>query len=169
VVSVGGGAGILLSDQVTLKGMTLAQFAPETKEKMKKLIEKDLKTDLPEVKNKILSNMGSNPVDLLGNCRDERLLEAIRIVDQDPNTDVIMAAIYLQVPLLSEYLPERLVELKQELTKPLIVSPRGFSEYVDRCRTFMADRKLHTYTVPMIKPLGIAIDIWKKYKINFLD
>lgn len=169
VVSVGGGAGILLSDQVTLKGMTLAQFSPETKKKMKKLIEKDLKTDLPEVKNKILGNMGSNPVDLLGNCRDERLLEAIRIVDQDPNTDVIMAAIYLQVPLLSEYLPERLVELKQELTKPLIVSPRGFSEYVDRCRTFMADRKLHTYTVPMIKPLGIAIDIWKKYKINFLD
>ncbi len=53
---------------------------------------------------------------------------------------MIIAAIYLQVPLLSEYLPERLVELKQELTKPLIVSPRGFSEYVDRCRSFMADK-----------------------------
>jgi len=169
VVSVGGGAGILLSDQVTQEGMTLAQFAPATKEKIKNLIEKDLKPGQPAVKDKILSNAGSNPIDLLGNCPDDRLLEAIRIVDQDPNTDVVMAAIYLQVPLLSEYLPERLVELKQELTKPLIVSPRGFSEYVDRCRTFMADRKLHTYTVPMIKPLRIALDIWKKYKMNFLD
>ena len=169
VVSVGGGAGILLSDQVTQEGMTLAQFAPATKEKIKNLIEKDLKPGQPAVKDKILSNAGSNPIDLLGNCPDERLLEAIRIVDQDPNTDVVMAAIYLQVPLLSEYLPERLVELKQELTKPLIVSPRGFSEYVDRCRTFMADRKLPTYTVPMIKPLRIALDIWKKYKMNFLD
>ncbi|WP_320043413.1 acetate--CoA ligase family protein [uncultured Desulfobacter sp.] len=169
VISVGGGAGILLADQVTQEGMVLAKFTCETKQKLKKLIERDLKPDLSAVKDKILSNLGGNPIDLLGNCRDERLLEAIKIVDQDPNTDVIIAAIYLQVPLLSEYLPERLVELKQELTKPLIVSPRGFSEYVDRCRTFMADKKLHTYTVPMIKPLRIALEIWKKYKINFLD
>lgn len=169
VVSIGGGAGILLADQVTENKMTLAEFTPETRQKIKELIEKDLKPDQLVLKDKILSNVGSNPVDLFGNCRDERLLEAIRIVDQDPNTDVILAAIYLQVPLLSEYLPERLVELKQELTKPLIISPRGFSEYVDRCRTFMADRKLHTYTVPMIKPLCIALDIWKKYKMNFLD
>ncbi|MCG8551829.1 MAG: acetate--CoA ligase family protein, partial [Desulfobacterales bacterium] len=169
VVSVGGGAGILLADQVTQEGMTLAQFTDETKEKIKKLVEKDIKPDQSAVKDKILSNLGGNPIDLLGNCRDDRLLEAIKIVDQDPNTDVIIAAIYLQVPLLSEYLPERLVELKQELTKPLIVSPRGFSEYVDRCRSFMADKKLHTYTVPMIKPLCIALEIWKKYKINFLD
>ncbi len=169
VVSVGGGAGILLADQVTEEGMTLAEFSPETKAGIQALIEKDLTQGQLAVKNNILSNVGSNPIDLFGNCRDDRLLEAIRIVDKDPNTDVIMAAIYLQVPLLSEYLPERLVELKQELTKPLIISPRGFSEYVDRCRTFMADRKLHTYTVPMIKPLCIALDIWKKYKMNFLD
>ena len=80
-----------------------------------------------------------------------------------------VAAIYLQVPLLSEYLPERLVELKEELTKPLIISPRGFSEYVGRCRKYMADKNLHTYTVPMIKPLSIAIKIWQKYGHSFLE
>ncbi|WP_321491461.1 acetate--CoA ligase family protein [uncultured Desulfobacter sp.] len=169
VVSVGGGAGILLADQITENRMALSQFAPETRQKLKNLIEKDLKPDQLAVKDKILGNAGSNPIDLLGNCRDERLLEAIKIVDQDPNTDVIIAAVYLQVPLLSEYLPERLVELKQELAKPLIISPRGFSQYVDHCRSFMADRKLHTYTVPMIKPLCIALDIWKKYNMNFYD
>ncbi|MBU1193646.1 MAG: acetate--CoA ligase family protein [Proteobacteria bacterium] len=169
VVSVGGGAGILISDQVTEEGMTLAEFAPETRTRMHDLFLKDLKPDQKAVQEKILENVGNNPIDLLGNCRDDRLLEAIRIVDQDPNTDVIIAAIYLQVPLLSEYLPERLVELKQELTKPLIISPRGFSPYVDRCRTYMADKKLHTYTVPMMKPLRMAMNIWKRYDTSFYD
>lgn len=168
VVSVGGGAGILLADQVTEEGMTLSEFAPGTKQQMQQLIEKDLKPEQLAIKDKVLKNVGNNPIDLFGNCGDDRLLESLRIVDQDPNTDVIIAAIYLQVPLLSEYLPERLVELNQEMTKPLIISPRGFSEYVDRCRTYMAQKKLHTYTVPMIKPLRIALSIWKKYDISFL-
>ncbi len=168
VVSVGGGAGILLADQVTEEGMTLAEFAPETKQRMQDLIAKDLKPEQVAIKDKILNNVGNNPIDLFGNCKDDRLLESIRIVDQDPNTDVIIAAIYLQVPLLSEYLPERLLELKQEMSKPLIISPRGFSDYVNRCRTYMADKKLHTYTVPMMKPLRIALNIWSKYKTDFL-
>ncbi len=169
VVSVGGGAGILLADQVTEEGMSLAEFAPETRKRMKALIEKNLKPEQQRHSETILRNVGNNPIDLFGNCDDERLLESIRIIDKDPNTDVIVAAIYLQVPLLSEYLPERLVELKEELTKPLIISPRGFSEYVDRCRAYMADKKLHTYTVPMMKPLSIAIEIWKKYGHSFLE
>ncbi len=169
VISVGGGAGILLADQVTEEGMTLAQFAPETKKRMQDLIEKGLKPDQKSIKDKILKNVGNNPIDLFGNCDDDRLLESIRIIDQDPNTDVIIAAIYLQVPLLSEYLPERLIELKQELTKPLIISPRGFSAYVDRCRSYMSEKKLHTYTVPMMKPLRIALNIWKKYDTSFLE
>ncbi len=168
VVSVGGGAGILLADQVTEEGMSLAEFAPETRKRMKALIEKNLKPEQQSHRETILRNVGNNPIDLFGNCNDERLLESIRIIDKDPNTDVIVAAIYLQVPLLSEYLPERLVELKEELTKSLIISPRGFSAYVDRCRTYMADKKLHTYTVPMMKPLSIAIEIWKKYGHSFL-
>ncbi len=168
VVSVGGGAGILLADQVTEEGMTLAEFAPETRKRMQDLIEKDFKPEQKAISDKLLKNVGNNPIDLFGNCGDERLLESIRIVDKDPHTDVIIAAIYLQVPLLSEYLPERLVELKEELTKPLIISPRGFSPYVDRCRTYMAEKKLHTYTVPMMKPLRIALDIWKTYGQSFM-
>lgn len=169
VISVGGGAGILLADQVTEEGMSLTEFAPETRKRMKALIEKNLKPEQQSHSETILRNVGNTPIDLLGNCNDERLLESIRIIDKDPNTDVIVAAIYLQVPLLSKYLPERLVELKKELTKPLIISPSGFSDYVNRCRTYMADKKLHTYTVPMMKPLSIAIEIWKKYGHSFLE
>lgn len=169
VISVGGGAAILIADQVTEEGMTLAAFAPETKKRMQALIGKTLKPEQMAMRDTILKNVGNNPIDLFGNCNDDRLLESIRIVDDDPNTDVIIVAIYLQVPLLSEYLPERLVELKTELKKPLIISPRGFSAYVHRCRTYMASEKLRTYTVPMIKPLSIALAIWEKYDCSFLD
>lgn len=64
---------------------------------------------------------------------------------------------------------DAIVELKEELTKALIISPRGFSEYVDRCRDYMTDKKFHTYTVPMMKPLSIVIKIWKKYGHSFLE
>ena len=33
----------------------------------------------------------------------------------------------------------------------------------------MAKKQLHTYTVPMMKPLSIAIEIWKKYGHSFLE
>ncbi len=169
VISVGGGAGILIADQVTEEGMRLAQFSYETKAQLKELIGKNLNLDSHSQKESILKNVGNNPIDLFGNCNDERLLEAMKIIDKDPNTDVIIAAIYLQVPLLSEYLPERLVELNNELAKPLVVSPRGFSNYVERCRTYMASKKLRTYTVPMMKPLSIALKIWKKYGRSFME
>lgn len=169
VISVGGGAAILIADQITEEGMHLATFAPETREALKELMKKDIKPDQLKNSEKLLKNVGNNPIDLLGDCDDDRLLETIRIVDRDPNTDLTIAAIYLQVPLLSEYFTERLVELKAELTKPLIVSARGFSEYVSRAREYLSEKALHTYTIPMIKPIYIAQQIWKRYGVSFIE
>ncbi|VTR65496.1 hypothetical protein DESC_340019 [Desulfosarcina cetonica] len=33
----------------------------------------------------------------------------------------------------------------------------------------MAAKKLHTYTVPMIKPFSIALRIWEKYECSFVS
>ena len=150
VVSVGGGAGILLADQVTDSGMNLAVFSEETKHALRDLI-------------KAKKIFGANPVDLLGDCDDDRLLEAIKIIDKDPNVDGIITAIYLQVPYLSEYLPDRLVDLKKSLTKPMLVSPRGFSEHVFNTRKYLNKKDFPTYTIPMIQPMSIAFKIWKQY------
>jgi len=79
VVSVGGEAGILLADQVTEEGMVLAEFAPGTRSRMKALIEKNLKPEQQSLSETILKNVGNNPIDLFGNCDDDRLLESIRI------------------------------------------------------------------------------------------
>ena len=154
IVSVGGGAGILLADQATDSGMNLAVFSEETKRALRDLIKA----------NKIF---GENPVDLLGDCNDDRLLEAIKIIDKDPNVDGIITAIYLQVPYLSEYLPDRLVDLKKSMTKPMLVSPRGLSDYVFTTRKYLSEKDFPTYTIPMIKPMSIAFKIWKQYGRTF--
>lgn len=164
VVSVGGGAGILLADQITSEGMTLAIFAPETVSKLRRLMDRHVRADTPENREKILVQIGNNPFDLFGDCDDDRLLDTLKIIDEDPNTDIILTALYHQVPYLSEYLPERLVDLKKGMSKPLILSPRGFSPFVTRYREYLNARKFHTYTVPMIKPMSLALRIWEDYK-----
>jgi len=71
------------------------------------------------------------------------------------------------VPYLSEYLADRLVDLKHSMTKPMIVSPRGFSDYVFNVRSYLYKKDFHTYTVPMIEPMNIAFKIWKQYDKKF--
>jgi 3-hydroxypropionyl-CoA synthetase (ADP-forming) len=78
-----------------------------------------------------------------------------------------VTGLYLQVPYLSEYIGERLADLQSELRKPLIISPRGLSPYVMRMRSYMTQHDVHTYTVPTIKPLSIAIEIWRRYGTDF--
>jgi 3-hydroxypropionyl-CoA synthetase (ADP-forming) len=167
VVSVGGGAAILLADQITAHGMQLTEFADETKEKLSRLLMGKVHAANDEEKVRIARRVAANPLDLFGDADDERLLQAIRILNEDPNTDVIVTGLYLQVPYLSEYIGERLAELQRELTKPLIISPRGLSPYVMRMRAYMTQHDVHTYTVPTIKPLSIAIEVWRRYGLDF--
>ena len=163
VVSVGGGAAIVLADQITAQGMRLPGFSATTKRRLGELLGGKVRRSSEADETRIAERVAGNPLDLFGDADDERLLEAIRIVDEDENTDIIIAGLYFQVPYLSEYVAERLVELRKETRKPFIISPRGFSEYVQRTREYMTRNDVHTYTVPMILPLRIALDIWKRY------
>jgi 3-hydroxypropionyl-CoA synthetase (ADP-forming) len=167
VVSVGGGAAILLADQITAQGMRLTEFADGTKKRLAQLLRGKIRHASDVERARIAERVAANPLDLFGDADDDRLLEALRILDDDPNTDVIVAGVYFQVPYLSEYIAERLVELRKETSKPLVISPRGFSDHVFRTRDYMTQNDVHTYTVPMIRPLRIALDIWKRYDVDF--
>jgi len=167
VVSVGGGAGILLADQITSKSMQLATFSHDSQVKLAQLLGSKIRAANDSEKARIAERVASNPLDLFGDSDDDRLLEAIRILNDDPNTDVIVVGFYLQIPYLSEYIAERLVELMREMRKPLIISARGYSHYVQQTTEYLAQHDVRTYTVPMVKPLAIAIDIWRRYDLDF--
>jgi 3-hydroxypropionyl-CoA synthetase (ADP-forming) len=163
VVSVGGGAAILLADQITREGLRLAEFSEETKSHLAGLFERKIKAARPEEQERVASQTTGNPVDLFADCDDDMLLEALTTLDKDPNTDIVVVAAYFQVPLLSEYIPERLLEVQRELTKPLILSPRGYSKHVWDTREYLTERSFQTYTVPVVKALAIAEGIWRRY------
>jgi 3-hydroxypropionyl-CoA synthetase (ADP-forming) len=167
VVSVGGGAGILLADQITANGMQLATFSEESQGKLTRLLAGKIRAASDAERGRIAARVASNPLDLFGDADDDRLLEAIQILNDDANTDLIIVGLYLQVPYLSEYIAERLVELMPEMRKPLILSPRGYSHFVQSTTEYLAQHDVHTYTVPMVKPLAIALDIWKRYDLDF--
>lgn len=167
VVSVGGGAAILLADQITSNGMQLTTFSEDTQSRLARLLGSKIRAASDADKARIADRVASNPLDLFGDADDDRLLEAIRILNDDPNTDVIVVGLYLQVPYLSEYIAERLVEVMREMRKPLILSARGYSHFVQQTTEYLAQHDVHTYTVPMIKPLAIALDIWKRYDLDF--
>jgi acyl-CoA synthetase (NDP forming) len=167
VVSVGGGAAILLADQITSNGMQLTTFSDDTQGRLARLLGSKIRAASEADKARIADRVASNPLDLFGDADDERLLEAIRILNDDLNTDVIVVGLYLQVPYLSEYIAERLVEVMREMRKPLIISPRGYSHFVQQTTEYLAQHDVHTYTVPFIRPLAIALDIWKRYDLDF--
>ncbi|MFW5878894.1 MAG: acetate--CoA ligase family protein [Myxococcota bacterium] len=162
VVSVGGGAAILLADALTSHGLELTDFAPETCKKLSEL----LPSRIVDSEGGACPNI-ANPLDLYGDANDERVLGALRLLNEDPETDLVVMAVYLQPPYISEYFLERLGELQRELTKPLIVSLRGFSPYTMRSRDDLLKQGVHTYSVPMVKPLTLAVDIWLRYGLDF--
>ena len=79
---------------------------------------------------------------------------------------MILAAIYFQIPGISEYLLEHLAEISFETKKTLILAPRGYSDYIFRKRDYLKSKMIPTYTVPFVKSLKIALDIWQKYDID---
>jgi len=167
VVSVGGGAGILLADQITSHGMRLAEFGPETRRALGELLGYRLVGASADDRERVVDRVAHNPLDLFGDANDDRLLESVRILDADDNVDAVVMALYFHVPYLTEYLPERLAELHKEMRKPLIISLRGYSPYVFRTLDYMTKNGAPCYTVPMIRPLAIAVDIWTRYKMDF--
>ena len=44
---------------------------------------------------------------------------------------------------------------------------RGHAKHAQATREYLAQHGLRTYTVPMVKPLAIAADIWKRYALDF--
>lgn len=167
VVSVGGGAGILLADQITSQGMQLAEFGERTRLELGKLLGHRMQGASADDLERIARRVAHNPLDLFGDANDDRLIESLRILDADDSVDAIVMALYFHAPNLTEYLAERLAEQHKVMTKPLVMSLRGFSPYVFRTLEYMIRNGAHCYTVPMVRPLAVAVDIWLRYGVDF--
>jgi 3-hydroxypropionyl-CoA synthetase (ADP-forming) len=167
VVSLAGGPGVLLADQLTSQGMELAKFSDATQAQLTRLLESKIRAASDAEKPRIVARVVSNPLDLFGDADDDRLCTALSILNDDSNTDIIVLSLHFQAPRLTEDIAKRLVALVPRMRKPLISSMRGHAKHVQATREYLAQHGLRTYTVPMVKPLAIALDIWKRYGLDF--
>lgn len=108
ILSGQAGPGILMTDQVIEKGLSLARFEKETLEKLK----------VP-TRNQVIR---TNPVDLGFAFTRELFLEAVRTVLHDPNVDAVVIFLADPSDAFKAFFDKDLAQVAQEEEKPLLVT-----------------------------------------------
>ncbi|MFA4935763.1 MAG: CoA-binding protein [Candidatus Methanoperedens sp.] len=111
ILSNGGGASIVATDECERHGINIVDLAEETKEKIKKVI--------PEFAS------ASNPVDTAGTTSFTIYNEAIKALLRDKNVDALIV-IYVHTQMSNAMPPaEAVVEIKRKCPKPVIACWMG--------------------------------------------
>lgn len=146
VITNGGGFGVLTSDSLEKYNLTVPDFSPETKQKLREILPK-------------YGNVG-NPLDLLGDSDSTRYEEALQVLKKEKNLDGLIVIPLLQfVPMESDVV-DVILNFKNKFNKPLFVcmaggdysklhiknfERNGVPAYPDPERAAKAMKSLHDY------------------------
>ncbi len=111
IITNAGGPGILATDAVERYGLKLARFEPERL--------RDLEQFLPDAAS------AANPVDLLGDAREDRYEFVLDRVIGDPNVDAIMVLVTPQAMTDVERTAEVIVEAASRADVPVLACLMG--------------------------------------------
>ncbi len=107
VVTNAGGPGIMAADAIEMQGLEFAKLADETVEKLKKV--------LPAAANFY------NPIDVLGDALSDRYEDAIDIVIDDPNVDLVIVLLTPQAMTETEKTAQAVVKASNgKSEKPIL-------------------------------------------------
>ena len=109
IVSISGGAGVVMADDCERFGLNVVTFAPETEE--------NLTQKLPYF------GSAKNPVDLTAQVltASEKFYDCLKCVADDPNTDAIVVFIGL-LEHMKDILVPPIARLEKETEKPILVT-----------------------------------------------
>lgn len=133
VVTNGGGTGVLVADAIGESTLRLAELSASS--------QKALKKSMPPLVNV------RNPLDLAGDADEKRYSEALDVLSQDPNIDMLIVIALFQTPGADSKLATKLVNYKERSTKPMIVLSIG-AEYTQMHRIIMESSGLPVYDSP---------------------
>lgn len=111
VISNAGGPGVLVTDELVVRGLKIAHLAPDTTE--------ILKNALPKAANI------RNPVDVLGDAKSDRYKTTLEAIIQDPNVDGIITVLTPQSMTDINEIAIVLANAKAMTKKPIIASFMG--------------------------------------------
>ncbi|MEF8874947.1 MAG: CoA-binding protein, partial [Candidatus Thermoplasmatota archaeon] len=136
IVTNGGGAGIMATDELVDRDLNLARFSSETEERLEKAVEKGTIPDHATL---------GNPIDIVGDATSKRYERSIEIILQDDNVDAVIVVLLLQSPTLEEDIVDRLDRLQGD--KPIIaVAPGG--RYTHEITARLEDKGIPVYQTP---------------------
>lgn len=111
VISNAGGPGVLVTDELVMRGLKIAHFTPDTTE--------ILKNGLPKAANT------HNPIDVLGDAKSDRYKLALEAVVNDPNVDGLIVVLTPQSMTDVNETAIVLANIKATTKKPIVASFMG--------------------------------------------
>ncbi len=111
VITVSGGYGILVLDELYRNNIPLAEFSKESVNLLKK--------QLPGIATI------ANPLDLTGGAANETYKLAIETALNDKNIDIVIVVLLYQIPLLTQEIVKIISDLNAMAKKPILVVATG--------------------------------------------
>ena len=110
VVTLSGGAGVLLADHCSARGLPLPDLLPQTTARLKAI--------LPPYAGL------NNPIDLTGNiaAREESMIECLQLVIQDPNVDMLGVCLAAASGEAGNLLAGWVAQVATQTDKPVLVA-----------------------------------------------
>lgn len=133
IITNGGGAGVLETDEVFMNGLQMADFSKDTLMLLQK-------TMPPIVAIR-------NPLDLVGDADDKRYEAALAALSEDKNIDMIIVIALFQTPGADSRLVSTLIGYKQNLQIPMVVLSPG-SDYTAVHKMMMESSGISVYDSP---------------------
>lgn len=133
IVTNAGGPGIIATDAAERSGLALAEFTPETLEK--------LRNGLPPTASVF------NPVDVVGDARADRYHTALEAVLHDPNVDAVLVLFTPQAGSEPELTAQTIAELSQGNPRPVLASFMGAASLGPALK-LLNERRIPNYAFP---------------------
>lgn len=133
IVTNAGGPGIMATDACIRGGLTLAKFEEHTIERLKKA--------LPSTAS------WKNPIDVIGDARDDRYAEAMRAAAEDPNVDSMIVILTPQAMTNIEKIAQIIVDVEKESDIPIIACFMGIVD-VSKGVAILDEHKIPHYKFP---------------------
>jgi len=137
IVTNGGGAGVMSTDSLIEKGLNLAVFSEQTKDKFEQAVDEGVIPNHATLKN---------PVDIVGDAPSRRYKRAMEITLEDDNVDVLIVVCLFQSPALDDEIVEKL-DMMQEKGKPIIIIASG-GEFTHKMADKIEKKGLPVYQTP---------------------
>ncbi len=139
ILTDGGGVGVMAADETEALGLKLAEFSPQTLERLRDLQRSDV---IPPIASL------TNPIDLTGSATDDSFIGALELILQDPNVFGVIVLALHHVPGVTSELPKRIAEVSRGYGKPIVAMDVGSSQYAVEFRKLFEREGIPAYPEP---------------------